>query len=106
MEKSLISFQQLYTNKIENRTRFKIKARYYLELLTPEKMKLLESTKSKITKDENAENVPTEVVLVHCNIFNKNYKQDSRVLYTFIPNKSFGLLLDIAHKKIYISKIF
>ena len=39
MEKSLISFQQLYTNKIENRTRFKIKARYYLELLTPEKMK-------------------------------------------------------------------
>ena len=65
----------------------------------PEMMKLLESTKSKITKDENGKNVPrleiTEVVLVHFNIVNNDYQQDSRVLYTFIPNKSFGQLLDI-----------
>ena len=48
-----------YTNKIENRITFKIKTEYYLELLTPETMKLRGSTKSKITKDDgNGENVP------------------------------------------------
>ena len=61
-------------------------------------MKLLGSTKNKITKDKNGENVPhveiTEVVLVHCNMVNNDYQQDSRVLYTFVPNKSFGSLLD------------
>ena len=57
-------------------------------------MKLLGSTKSKITKDKKAVNVPhseiTEVVLIHCNIVNNDYQQDSRILYTFIPEKSFG----------------
>ena len=56
-------------NKIENRIRFQIKKGYYIELLTPETMKLLRSTKSKITKDKNGENVArleiTEVVLIH-----------------------------------------
>ena len=56
-------------------------------------MKLLGSTKKKINKDENGENVLhleiTEVVFVHFNIVNNDYKQDSRVLYTFVPNKSF-----------------
>ena len=65
-------------------------------------MKLLGSTKSKITKDENGENVPhleiTKVVLIHCNIVNNDYRQDSRVLYTFAPNKSFGQLLNISPK--------
>ena len=68
-------------------------------------MKLLGSIKDKITKDENSENVPhleiTEVVLIHCNIINSNYQQDSRILYTFVPNKSFGQLLDISPKKLY-----
>ena len=86
-------------NKIENRVTFKIKTGYYLQLLTPETMKLLGSTKNKITKDKNGENVPhleiTEVVLVHCNIVNNDYQQDSRVLYTFVPNKPFGNLLEI-----------
>ena len=58
------------------------------------------STENKITKDRNGENVPhleiTEVVLVHCNMVNNDYQQDSRVLYTFVPNKSFGSLLDIS----------
>ena len=66
-------------------------------------MKLLRSTKSKITKDKNGENVSrletTEVVLVHCNIFNNDYQQDSRVLYTVVPNTSFGQLLNISPKK-------
>ena len=59
----------IYVNKIENRITFKIKTGYYLQLLTPETMKLLDSTKSKITKNKNGENVPhleiTEVVLIH-----------------------------------------
>ena len=63
-------------------------------------MKLLGSTKNKITKDKNGENVPhleiTEVVLIHCNISNNNYQQDSGVLYTFVPNKAFGSLLEIS----------
>ena len=46
---------RIYGNKIENRIRFKIRIGFYLELLTPETIKLLESTKSKITKDENNE---------------------------------------------------
>ena len=90
----------IYVNKIENRLTFKIKTGYYLELLTPETMKLLGSGKSKINKDKNGENVPrleiTEVVLVHCNIVSNYYQQDSRVLYTFVLNKSFAQLLDIS----------
>ena len=42
----------------------------------------------------------TEVVLVHCNIINNNYQQDSKVLYTFFPNKLFGQLLDISPKSL------
>ena len=91
---------QIYVNKIENRVTFKIKNGYSLELLTPETMKLLGSTEDKITKEKNGENVPhlenTEVVLVHCNIVDNDYQQDSRVLYTFVPNKSFGSLLEIS----------
>ena len=63
-------------------------------------MKLLGSTENKITKDKNSENVPhleiAEVVLVHCNIANNDHQQDSRVLYTFVPNKPFGCLLEIS----------
>ena len=56
-------------------------------------MELLRSTKNKITKSKDGENVThleiTEVVLVHCNIVNNDYEQDSRVLYTFVPNKPY-----------------
>ena len=62
-------------------------------------MKLVASTENKITQDKNGKNVPhleiSEEVLVHCNIVNNNYQQDSRVLYTFVPNKPFGSLLEI-----------
>ena len=91
--------EKIYVNKIENRITFKIKNGYSLELLTPEAMKLLGSTENKITKDKNGENVPhleiTEVVLVHCNIVNNDYQQDSRVLCTFVLNKPFGSLLEM-----------
>ena len=62
-------------------------------------MKLLGSTESKITKDKNGENVPhleIELVLVHCNLVNNDYQQDSRILYSFVPNKAFGSLLEIS----------
>ena len=73
-------------------------------------MKLLGSTKNEITNDENGENVPhfviTEVVLVHYNIVNNDYQQDSRVLYTFVPNKLFSQLLDFSTKKFIFFKKF
>ena len=73
-------------------------------------MKLLESTKNKINKDQNGENVPhleiTKVVLVHCNIVNNDYQQDSRVLYTFVSNKSFGSLLEISPTNYIFLKTF
>ena len=91
---------KIYTNKIKNRITFKIKNGYSLEFLTKETIKLLRSTENKITKDKNGEIVPhleiTEVVLFHCNMVTNDYQQDSRVLYTFVPNKSFGSLLDIS----------
>ena len=78
--------------------------------MTPETLKLLASTKSKITKSENDENVPpleiSAVVLTYCNIADNIHQQNSRVLYTFIPNKQFGQLLDISPKKIIFSKTF
>ena len=91
---------RMYINKVENRITFKIKNEYYPELLTPETMKLLGSTESKITKDKIGENLPhlevVELVLVHCNLVNNDYQQDSRILLTFVPNKSFGSLLEIS----------
>ena len=73
---------------------------YNLELLTPETIKLPGSIENKITKDKNDENVPhleiTDIVLAHCNFVKNDYQQDSRVLYTFVPNKPFGSLLEIS----------
>ena len=98
MEKIQIN-QDICKAKLKKRLTFKIKKGYSLELLTKEKMNFFWSTEKKITKDKNGEDAPhleiTEVVLVHCNIINNDYQQDSRVLYTFVPNKSFGSLLDI-----------
>ena len=90
---------RIYINKTENRITFKIKSEYYLEHLTPETMKLLGSTVSKINKDKISENVPhlevAELALLHCNLANNDYQQDSRILYTFVPNKTFGSFLEI-----------
>ena len=82
---------------------------FNLELLTPETMKLLESTESKIPRNENGKNVLylgiTEVALVHFNIVNSYYQERSRVLYTFVPHKSFGQLLGISPKNFIFSKL-
>ena len=101
---------RIYINKIENTITFRTKTGYYLELLTSETMKLLGSTKSKITKNENGENVSyleiTEEVLMHCNVVNNSYQQNSRVLYTFVSNKSLGQLLNISPGNFIFLKTF
>ena len=63
-------------------------------------MKLLWSTKEVVDKDKNGENVPklesAEVVLVQCNLVKNDYQHTSRVLFTFVPNKEFGQLINIS----------
>ena len=99
---------QIYLNKIKNRIVFKVKTGYKLELLSSEMIKLLESTKKDVDQDKDGEDVPklesVEVVLVHCNLVNNNYQQASKVLFTFVPNKQFGQLVNIApHSLIMLS---
>ena len=92
---------------------FKMNTGYYLELLTPETIRLFESTNIKLNKNENCENdrnfeiskIP-EVVLVHCNIVNNNYQRNSRVFYTFVLNKLFSQLLDISSNYFIFLKTF
>ena len=60
-------------------------------------MRVLSCAENKINKDKNGENVPhleiVEVALVYCNLVNNDYQQHARILYTFVPNKTFGSLL-------------
>ena len=97
-----------YVNKTKNIITFKIKAGYYLQLLTAETMKLLKNTKNKITTKKHDEYLPhleiTEVVLVHCNVVNNNCQQDSRALYTFVPNKPFDSFFRNFSKKLCLFK--
>ena len=90
---------QIYPNKIKNRIVFKIKTGYKLELLSSETMKLLGSTKKDVDQDKDGEDVPklesVEVVLVHCNLVKNDYQHTSKVLFTFVPNKQFGQLINI-----------
>ena len=90
----------IYPIKIKNKIAFKIKTRYKVELLIPETMKLLGSTKKDVDSDKNSENVPklksVEVVLVHCNLVKNGYQHTSKVLYSFVPNKQFGQLIKIS----------
>ena len=96
--------------KIKHRITIKIKTGYYLKPLTPETMKLLRSTKSKVIKNGNGRNVPyleiNEAVLIDCSVVNNSYQQNSRVLYALAPNKSFGQSLSISHKNVISLKTF
>ena len=91
---------RIYPNKTKNRIVFKIKTGYKLELLSSERMKLLGSTKKDADQDKNGEDLPklesSKVVLVHCSLVNNMYQQTSKVLFTFVPNKQFGQLINIA----------
>ena len=108
MEKTLIILQSIKNvKKIQNRITFKVKIGYYLELIMTETMKLLGNTKSKINKDKNGESMAhleiAEVVLIQSNIVNNKNLQDSRLLYTFVPKKSFVQLSEISLKKFIFS---
>ena len=91
---------QIYPNKIKNKIFFKIKTGYKLEFLSPETMKLIESTKKDVDTDKDGEDVPklgsVEVVLIHYNLVNNSYQQGSKALFTFVPNKQFGQLIIIS----------
>ena len=91
---------QIYPTKIKDRIVFRIKMGYKLELLTPETMRLLRSTKKDVDKDKDGGNVPklesAEVVLVHCNLVKNDYQHLSKVLFTFVPNKQFEQLINIS----------
>ena len=88
---------QIYRNKIKNRIVFKIKTGYKLELLTPETIKLLGSTKKDVHKNTDGEIVPKlEVVLVHCNFLKNDDQHTSKVLFSFVRNKQFGQLIYIS----------
>ena len=92
---------QIYVNKIKNRIVLKIKTGYKSELLSEKTMKLLGSTEKNVDQNKDGEYVPklesVEVVfLVHCNLVNNNYQQASTVLFTFLPNKQFGQLINIS----------
>ena len=93
---------QIYPKKIKKYgVVFKIKTGYKLELLTNETMKLLGSAKKKdVDKDKAGEIVPKlesiEVVLVHCNLVKNDYQHTSKVLFSFVPNKQLGQLMNIS----------
>ena len=90
---------QIYLKKIKNRIVFKIKTGFKLELLTSETMKLLGSSKKDVDKDKDGEIVPklesVEVVLVHCKLVKNDYHYTSKVLFSFVPKKQFGQLINI-----------
>ena len=88
---------RIYVNQTQNRIIFRIKTGYHLEISSPETAKLLGCTKSKMTK---------EVVFIHCNIVNSDYQQNLTVLYSFVPNKSFGQLLHISRERLIFLKTF
>ena len=79
-------------------------AGYKLELLTPETMRLLGSTKKDVDKDKNSENVPKleslEVVLVQCNLVKNSYQHSLKSLFSFVPNKQFGQLINISQQSL------
>ena len=91
---------EIYPNKTKSRIGFKVKTGYKLELLSSETMKLLGSTKKDVDQDKDGEDVPklesAALVLVHCNLVNNNYQQALKVLFTFVRNKQFGQLINIA----------
>ena len=100
----------IYVNTTNNRIVFKIKSGYKLELLSKETMKLLGSSKSVIDSDKNSELVPklesVDLVLMHCNLINYSYQKASRVLFTFVPDKSYGqIMTTVPHPLIMLKTI-
>ena len=98
----------MFTLRINNRSVFKIKDEYKLELQTPETMKLFGKTKKLIDKTKNGEKVPSlevvQVVLVPRNLVDNQYQQKSKVIFT--PNKSYVYLLNIEPSNLLFFKTY
>ena len=92
-------FKFTYINKINKGLVFKLKDGYEVELKAPENMKQFGSTKTLIDKTKNRENVLSleviKVILVQCNVVDKQYQQNSEILYTFVSNKSYIYLQNV-----------
>ena len=103
-----VSAVLIYVNEINNRIVFKIKSGYKLELLSKETMRLLGSLADTIDGDQNSELVPklesVDLVLLHCNLVNKNYHQASKVLFTFVPNKKYSQLITLSPNSLIMLK--
>ena len=88
----------IYPDGVKNRKSFKIKTGYKLEILTTETIKLL-GDGPVIDKDKNSKNVPqldqVDYVLLHCNIVQNDYLQNSKLLYEFVPDQPFGKLISV-----------
>ena len=88
----------IYAKRILNRVSLRIKTGYKLELLTNDTMRLLGDGPI-IDTTKNGENVPRlEIVgnvLLFCNLVENVYLQDSKLLFSFVPNSRFGSLLSI-----------
>ena len=86
-------------NRIKNRMIFEIN-RLQIRIIIYRNNETMGSTKKDVDQDKDGEDVPkleyVEVVLVHCNLVNNNYQQASKVLFTFVPNKQIGQLINVA----------
>lgn len=93
----------IYINKIGNRVTFKLRTGVTLEFMTPQTQALLGSFTETVTGEKNEELVQqretTEKVLICCHLVNNDYQHDSRMLYLFIPDNSFGQLLKVSPMK-------
>ena len=91
---------QIFSNKIKTSIAWEVQTGYKLELLSPETMKLLGTTKKDVDEDKDGEDVPklesVEVMLAHCSLVNNNYQQASKLSFTFVSNKQFGQLIKIS----------
>ena len=98
---------RIYVNKIKNRIVFKIKTGYKLELLRNETVEFLRDGPI-IDKDKNSSNLPKSEqlhsALINCNVVQNDYLQNSEILYTFVPDKSFSQLLFVEPKALIQSK--
>ena len=82
---------QIYANVIKNRVVFKIKTGYELELLSPETVNLLESTKKDVDNDKDEEDLP-------------KYQKAFKILFTFVPDGQLGQWMTFAPRSLIILK--
>ena len=87
----------MYVNKMGNKIILKIKSGYYFQPSTTKNLKLRGRTDRRVTRDKKGKNVPLleikETILGQCHLVNNRYQQNSKALFTFVPDKPFRQLL-------------